>query len=369
MAHGGFHGGGFHSGGHHSGGGFGGGGFGGGFHSSGGGFGGGGFHGSFGGYHGGSGGGGHYGHYGYYGGDDEYGNHVVGAMVYMTIGGIVFSVMLFSFVAGLIYEGVIPGLNFINLAIFVASVVMHIVALIQSGRTADIRNIEYVDLNKFAGKIWNGNGYRPRNAKGDKRTWASVNDKRYSISFFDREFGAENAKKVLETKLRTPKILWVKPSLWLKLSIGCFIVNFFFYEAVIPVFENMIMTDIAFAFIDEFVFYLMSVLSLLFAVAAVVIFIAKDNVLHECALRIVEDNVAFEERYKTESAISSMLSEKWYHNSCPNCGAPASKVLKNCLSCGSSLEVLSFETGAPGAVHRLSLADEKGKEAKKEKTK
>ena len=38
-------------------------------------------------------------------------------------------------------------------------------------------------------------------------------------------------------------------------SLSFFVSSFFFYELVIPIFEQATMTDQAFAFIDEFVFY------------------------------------------------------------------------------------------------------------------
>ena len=119
------------------------------------------------------------------------------------------------------------------------------------------------------------------------------------------------------------------------------------------------MTDIAFKFIDELVFYLPSILTVLCSIATIIITKAKDRILYKCAERIVNDNTSAEEREKTESFITSELSKKWYHNFCPNCGAPASHALRSCSSCGSSLEVKSFNTGAPGAVHRVSSSAEK----------
>ena len=372
MASGSFHGGGFHSGGHHSGGGGFGGGFGGGgFHSSGGGFhsSGGGFH-SSGGYHG-----GHHSSGGsYFNGDDEYyvdnDQYVFQTMFYMGAAAVVGVVIVVGFLGMLILQGDIPGLNFVNLGIFCASLVIYIMALKETGRTSDIYAFDYIDLNRVGGRVWKAKGYRPADAKGDKRTWASKKTCQYSISFFDREFGVENANKVYEAKKRTPKIVWMKTKVWGTLMLISFIANFFFYEVVIDVFENMIMTDIAFFFIDEVVFYFMSVLSLLFSIAALVCINARDRILHECALRIVEDNMAFEERNKTEQFIHSQLSKKWYYNRCPNCGAQVSNAITCCLSCGTSLEVPSFADTVPGSVHRISTFDpkkHKPKPAAKEK--
>lgn len=363
MASGGFHGGGFHSGGHHSGGG----GFhssgGGGFHSSGGGFrssGGGGFHSSGGGgFHSSS--GGRFSGGGFFSDGDYYENdgYVFQNMFTMFAMAVIAAVAVIGFLFSLIASNSIPGLNFINLGIFCASLVIFFMALKETGRTSDIYCFDYIDLNKVGGRVYKVKGYRPADAIGDKRTWASKNGSQYSISFFDREFGVENANKVYEAKQRTPKIVWMKTKVWGILMLISFIVNFFFYEAVIDVFENMIMTDIAFFFIDEFVFYFMSVLTLLFSIAALVCIRARDKILHECALRIVEDNMAFEERNKTEQFINSQLSKKWYYNSCPNCGAVANKTLTYCLNCGTSLEVPSFLDTEPYSVHRVSTFDPK----------
>ena len=368
MATGGFHGGGFHSGGHHSGGGgFHGGGFSGGSH--GGGFGGGGFH-SSGGFHGSSG--------GYHGGGSDYGDefynstrYVYETMFYMAVLTIGAAVVIIGFLGMLILQGDIPGLNFINLGIFCASLTIYFLALKETGRTSDLDAFDHIDLNRVGGRVWKAKGYRPADAKGDKRTWASKKTCQYSISFFDREFGVDNANKVYEAKQRSPKIIWMKTKVWGTLMLISFIVNFFFYEAVIDIFENMIMTDIAFFFIDEFVFYFMSVLSLLFSIAALVCINARDKILHEVALRIVEENMAFEERNKTEQFINSQLSKKWFYNTCRNCGAETSQALSYCLSCGSSLEVPSFADASPGSVHRISTFDpkkHKPKPAAKEKT-
>ena len=361
MASGGFHGGGFHSGGHHSGGG--------GFHSSGGGFhsSGGGFHSSGGGFHSSGGGGfhsssgGRYSGGGFFSDGDNYENdgYVFQNMFTMFAMAVIAAVLVIGFLFSLIASNSIPGLNFINLGIFCASLVIYFMALKETGRTSDIYYFDYIDLNKVGGRVYKVKGYRPADAIGDKRTWASKNGSQYSISFFDREFGVENANKVYEAKQRTPKIVWMKTKVWGILMLISFIVNFFFYEAVIDVFENMIMTDIAFFFIDEFVFYFMSVLTLLFSIAALVCIRARDKILHECALRIVEDNMAFEERNKTEQFINSQLSKKWYYNSCPNCGAVTNKTLTYCLNCGSSLEVPSFADTEPSSVHRVSTFDPK----------
>ena len=159
MASGGFHGGGFHSGGHHSGGG----GFhssGGGFHSSGGGFhssGGGGFHSSSGGRFSGG---------GYFSDGDYYENdsYVFQNMFTMFAMAVIAAVAVIGFLFSLIASNSIPGLNFINLGIFCASLVIFIMALKETGRTSDIYYFDYIDLNKVGGRVYKVKGYRPADA-------------------------------------------------------------------------------------------------------------------------------------------------------------------------------------------------------------
>ena len=182
-------------------------------------------------------------------------------------------------------------------------------------------------------------------------------NKCYFIAFYDMEFGDENAEKAYETMKSTPKIIWVSPFVWLVLSIVCLISTFFFYESVIPYFEHAIMTDFAFAFVDHLVFYFPAILCLLFAVGSFVLTKVKDNFLYECAVRVVKDNKAAAEKLEKENAISAKLSNKWYYNICPNCGAYPSQVLKHCDHCGASLEVDSFENGTQSSVHKISLKE------------
>ena len=70
-----------------------------------------------------------------------------------------------------------------------------------------------------------------------------------------------------------------------------------------------------------------------------------------------KDNKAAAEKLEKENAISAKLSNKWYYNICPNCGAYPSQVLKHCDHCGASLEVDSFENGTQSSVHKISLKE------------
>ena len=320
--------GGFHDSGSHSGS----------FHSSGGGS-------SFsGGSSGGGGGGGSYGSY-----DGDPGDAVVlfAYLAAAVIGGIITFLMKVA-------HNEIPGLNLINLAMFLVSSVFLIKSISEYHRTKALAFFKEYGPGKNLTYIWKGDSVSK--IETDSKSWYGYN-KCYFIAFYDLDFGDENAKKAYETMKSTPKIIWVRPFVWLVLSIVCLISTFFFYESVIPYFEHAIMTDFAFAFVDHLVFYFPAILCLLFAVGSFVLTKVKDNFLYECAVRVVKDNKAAAEKLEKENAISAKLSNKWYYNICPNCGAYPSQVLKHCDHCGASLEVDSFENGTQSSVHKISLKE------------
>ena len=320
--------GGFHDSGSHSGS----------FHSSGGGS-------SFsGGSSGGGGGGGSYGSY-----DGDPGDAVVlfAYLAAAVIGGIITFLMKVA-------HNEIPGLNLINLAMFLVSSGFLIKSISEYHRTKALAFFKEYGPGKNLTYIWKGDSVSK--IETDSKSWYGYN-KCYFIAFYDMEFGDENAEKAYETMKSTPKIIWVSPFVWLVLSIICLVSTFFFYESVIPFFEHAIMTDFAFAFVDHLVFYFPAILCLLFAVGSFVLTKVKDNFLYECAVRVVKDNKAAAEKLEKENAISAKLSNKWYYNICPNCGAYPSQVLKHCDHCGASLEVDSFENGTQSPVHKISLKE------------
>ena len=318
MARGSHHGGGFHSGG---------------FHSSGG------YHGSGGHYSGGSSGGGSGG-----GGSPE----EFFAMIFLR--GITF-VIVFLFWG--FSENGLPGYNIWNVLIFVASFVVLAFAMKDSYRYEALKYAKNNCMLKDS-SIWKKYNYmEPSGTVSDNRTWASVKGNYYNIAFYDKEFGEENFKKVRETMNRTPKILWVEKSFFIAPVIISFLITVIYYEAVIPFFENAVMTDEAFAFIDAATFYFTSVFALVTAIACHVVFGIRDRILHECALRIIEDNVASVKREETEEFIKEKTISKWYHTYCPNCGAKASSALKTCPFCGTSLEVTSFDGASAGSFRRI----------------
>ena len=337
MASGGFHGGSSHSGGFHS---SGGGGFhssgGGGFHSSGGG---GGFH-SSGSYH--SYDGGRTGNNYTGGSDDGDGCFMIMAVIVCFIvgGGL--------YLIGAIINGEIPGLNLPSVAMFAVAFFLFIPSFQQSARTSELSDVLHYGLSKSYVYSETYSGVRV----GDKDTWAGKNSKSYRIAFYGPH-GDNNIKEVRETMKRTPKIVWIRPGTWLFIAIIIFVCNFFFYELVIPIFENMIMSDAAFTFFDYLVFYLPKILALGCPIMSLVFVKVRDKYIYECALRLGNEIQSSEQRAVTESAIANALSKKWYHTICPNCGAPASSALKTCTSCGSSLEVMEGDTNL-SSVRRIN---------------
>lgn len=313
------------------------------FHSSGGG-------GSFGG--GGSSGGG-----GSYDGGDYSGG---GGGDFMGV--IVVAVALLYYFFTNLGQGNIPGLNFVNLFIFLASAFILFLGLKENYRTAVLREIKRNGPYKNPGYV-HGGKIISRDFTDSKTSYGY--NKSYFIAFYDHDFGDANAEKVCDLIKRTPKIVWMSPYVWLLISIVSFVSTFFYYETVIPYFENKMMTDLAFKFFDYLTFYFPSIVCLLSAVACLVFVKVKDKLLYECAVRIVDDNNAAMKRLKTQERIAGSLSNKWYYNNCPNCGAKATMRSKTCFSCGSSLEADFAGGGKPTSFHRIPVESENPADAAK----
>ena len=232
--------------------------------------------------------------------------------------------------------GEIPGINLLNLGIFILAGLLFIPSFKQSQRT-----VALVDLRKSgSSSSYVGSEIFTYQRKGSPKTWVGKTDKSYRISFAGMEQGKKNCAEVLETMKRTPRIVWMRPATWFVISAVILFVNFFFYESIIPIFENMIMSDFAFAFLDELTFYLPSVLALGCSILSLVFVKVRDNILYECAVRLASEIQTEEKTAETEAFIKNEIGKKWYHNICPNCGARATASLKHCVSCGSSLEVM-----------------------------
>ena len=244
-----------------------------------------------------------------------------------------------------------------SLFLFAAAGVVFYFSLRGNRDLTDLKHFHGKDTPYFSGNIYYmPDGSRPYYSVGSKTTWASKSDKSFAISFFDNETKSDNLDEVHKTVRRTPWIVWIHPAVFIVLAAIMPLMAFGFYEAVIPYFENMIMTDEAFMFVDYAVFYFPSGFALFCAVSCLVLRVIKINVLHECALRIAEDNKAAEDRRNTIGEIESVVGRRWYYNECPNCGALPPVALKSCPHCGSSLEVPTSKATDPRIMHRSPSA-------------
>ena len=271
----------------------------------------------------------------------------------------VFKLLVFSivFLTRLVFDGVIPGYNIASFAIFFIAFIVFIPSLKERKRFAAIREIRK-DNGKSYQSVWSSE--YSENRVGNEHTWYGKFDKNFCIAFYDKEYGEDNKHHVIETVKRSSGIVWVSAMTWLVCAIACAICNLFFYELVIPIFERAYMTDQAFMFFDYLVAFLPSMLALTFAILSIVFVKVRDSLLYKCAVRVVKDNQAKDHKKVTESGIDRKLSQKWYYNNCPNCGALADYHLKTCQNCGSSLEVGTAAGGSAGAIHRLIKTEDDG---------
>ena len=320
MARGGFHGGSTHSGGFHSGGGFGGG--------SGGGF------GSLGGFG------------GYVRGGHSDGSRV--SPIEYTIGYVL--LLNLALIVG-VSIGRVPGMTMVNLPIFLISEILYFCAFGDlTGRTDAAKKLFHNPPYEVDGCVWHFKEYpKKRIMFGD--TWYEKGKNHYYISLGER---TKNAEIVWAAMRRAPRIIWVNKFLWLILGALGLVLTFFFYELVIPVFENAIMTDIAFAFIDVTVFLFPSLITLLSAILCLACATIRDRLLYHCAKRIVMDGQAEEQRILSETGIDRIMKKKWYHDYCPNCGAVAPDTAVTCPYCRSSLEAILFLGEEPDNCHHLA---------------
>lgn len=251
------------------------------------------------------------------------------------------------------------GFNLLNTGIFGVSVILFLLSYTSDGNTVGLKNfkgktVPYGSENIY--RAWEGS--RPEDARGVGGTWISPKGTYYAISFFEKEYRDSSLKQVYDTVQRTPSIVWMNSVVWVLLASACLVLNCFFYRLVIPVFENATMTDIAFKFMDEFIFYLPSVLALLSAIACLVFRKMRHKLLYACAKRIVENNYATQMRIKSFGVIENTMRRKWFYNECPNCGTKAPEEATACEFCGSSLEVVSYDEIDHDRMHRLKMEDE-----------
>lgn len=231
-----------------------------------------------------------------------------------------------------ICQGVIPGLDAINTTIYFAAGFLFIPSFFQADRTTaltDLRRSGLSDYYVFSSRIHG-------NRDGNEDTWAGIKDKSYRISFYGLEQGIKNSKEVLKTMKSTPRIVWIRPATWSIIALAILILNVVICGYIVPVSGFMTAGDESFSFFSSFLYYLPSLIALGCPVLSFVFVYIRDNILYECAARIVSER-------KKEMADIIESGMKWYHNICPKCGAKYSASITHCISCGSSLEVVECD--------------------------
>ena len=134
-----------------------------------------------------------------------------------------------------------------------------------------------------------------------------------------------------------PRIIWLQPGVWIVIYFVILSANIILHNSVSSLIYIMDTGNTGVDVLREIVFYLPSVLSLACPVLSFIFVIVRDKILYECAVRLAAEI----EADLTAKAGSAM---KCYHNICPNCGVRSTISLKNCISCGASLEIIGSDT-------------------------
>lgn len=109
-----------------------------------------------------------------------------------------------------------------------------------------------------------------------------------------------------------------------------------FYEIVIPIFENMNMTDEAFAVIDEVVFCTPFLLAITFIVAHIALIMKHIAMRREFCKEMLDHYEKIDALNKEQE--KKAAAARWFYTECPHCGAPAAEEAQAvCAYCGSSL--------------------------------
>lgn len=171
----------------------------------------------------------------------------------------------------------------------------------------------------------------------DGKSWYDNED--FCIYYKDKVYEKNNRTITHEKLKKWPFILKIKDTFWYIFAVLWILVNFVFYELVIPVFENMNMSDEAFAFMDEFVFYFPAIMILLSGIIVLIVTFVRLKLFRRIAIEIVDTNIADTTISREETEIQEIASEIWYYNECPNCAAIGKYGASRCRNCGTSLKV------------------------------
>jgi hypothetical protein len=242
-------------------------------------------------------------------------------------GGLLGPVIIFA-LAYAIYSRQIPGINPINATIFIVAGFLFIPSYIQAPRTyalSDLRRYGVSELYVFSKEFSD-------NRTGSNFTWAGINNKCYRIAFSGSEQGARNGEAVLRIMKSTPGIIWLQPGVWLVFYSVILLLNILLHDSAASLFSGMVTDEFR-----EIAFYLPSILSLICPALSYIFVIVRDNILYKCAVTLASE-------IEAELIAKAGSPMKCYHNICPNCGANTNAYLKNCISCGASLEVMESDS-------------------------
>lgn len=313
MATGGHHGGGFHSGGHHGGssGGFGGGGgsFGGGSHSVG----------SF---------------------NDRLVVNSIFLIVYVLIG----------------INNRFHCLNVLNTIMMFAGLGLFIWGTKTKGEVGAIHELKKNEGSVYTSAVYSNIDSVMRR-KTDNTSWYT--DDGFCLIFGDRRYKESNLTTSTTEVCKWPFILKVRDFVWYLIALVSAVVNLFFYEAVIPFAENRVMSDEAFAFIDELVFYFPAIVVLVSAITFFVISKVRLRMFRNLCIMVVDNNLADMKIEETNKEIEEIEAGYWYKDECPNCGALAGSRATRCKSCGTSLRVINLTTLDKRKCHKVAHSSKK----------
>ena len=120
------------------------------------------------------------------------------------------------------------------------------------------------------------------------------------------------------------------------LNIILFATNFY-YELVIPVFENSMEDGPAFTFIDNMVFYTPVIFIVLFAAYLIAgqIYLKKQHVENE--KNVTEEHIELNAAQQRELDGKLEFVKRKHYMNCPNCGSARSEDESVCRFCGTSL--------------------------------
>lgn len=256
--------------------------------------------------------------------------HGVHTLLARYVGPIIPITVFFIYYAA--YSGAIPGLDVINTTIYFATGFLFIPSFLQAARTTaltDIRKSGISDYYVFSNRF-------NRNREGNEDTWAGLYDKTYRISFYGLEQGLKNGQDVLKTMKTTPRIIWIRPGTWSVFALALLVFNIVIFACLGDAEHG-------------FFFYLPSLLALACPVLSFVFVRIRDNILYDCATRIVAER-------KKEMAENVESGTKWYHNICPKCGAKYAASILHCISCGSSLEVIEGDRSL-NSIRRIRIRE------------